>query len=73
MQYPPELPEDHALDLDDVCKVTTLAKPTVTRGIANGTFPPPQKFGRKNIWMRSTIIAWLRNLPIKQIGNKEAA
>lgn len=65
--------EDHALDLEGVCELTTLARPTVNRGIANGTFPIPQKFGRKNIWMRSTVIAWLRNLPIKQSGKKAAA
>ena len=73
MQPLTELTEDYALDLEGVCNLTTLARPTVNRGIANGTFPSPQKFGRKNIWMRSTVIEWLRNLPIKQPGGKTAA
>ena len=73
MYIPPFSTDDHALDISDVCEVTTLAKPTIHRGIANGTFPPPRKFGRKNIWMRSAIIAWLRNLPTKETGDSKVA
>ena len=70
MHNPNTSTEDRALDLEGVCKVTSLAQPTIYRRVALGTFPPPQKIGRKNIWMHSTILRWLHNLPTKQVGGK---
>ncbi len=64
-ENPPTVDEaDCALDTDGVSELTTLAIPTINRGIAKGTFIKPHKFGRKNIWMKSDVLAWLRSLPL---------
>lgn len=60
--------DDHALNLDGVCRITTCSRPYIYRLIAEGRFPKPKKIGRKNIWMYSTVLNWLRDQPAKQAG-----
>ena len=53
--------DDRALSLDGVCEITTCSKPYIYRLVAAGRFPAPKKIGRKNIWMRSIVLDWLRD------------
>ncbi|MBT6272504.1 MAG: AlpA family phage regulatory protein [Chromatiales bacterium] len=68
MMSPQKLKDDHALNLDGVCQITTCSKPYIYRLIATGRFPAPKKIGRKNIWMRSAILKWLHAQPTRRIG-----
>ena len=52
-------PNDCALDMEGVCAITTCSRPYIYRLVATNRFPPPKKLGRKNIWMRSTVLRWL--------------
>jgi predicted DNA-binding transcriptional regulator AlpA len=60
--YTPALSaNDRALDLEGVCEITTCSRPYIYRLVAEGRFPKPKKIGRKNIWMHSTVLNWLRD------------
>jgi prophage regulatory protein len=61
MSTPSIVDADRALNLDGVCEITTCSQPYIYKLVAEGRFPKPKKIGRKNIWMRSTVLAWLHD------------
>jgi predicted DNA-binding transcriptional regulator AlpA len=46
------------LNLDQVCEATGLRRSTISRLVAQGKFPRPQKNLGKNLWRECTLVAW---------------
>lgn len=42
-----------------VSKKTGLSRQTIWRYIKANKFPPPQKVGNRNCWLKSTINDWI--------------
>jgi prophage regulatory protein len=52
------------LRLPDVCKVTGLARSTVYRDTARGSFPRPVQLGPGSVgWLESEVQAWIDSRP----------
>jgi predicted DNA-binding transcriptional regulator AlpA len=52
---------DRALTIRDVCDLTTISQAAWYRLIKTDNAPPPIKLGRKAIWMRSSVLDYLRS------------
>jgi predicted DNA-binding transcriptional regulator AlpA len=60
------------IDINEVCEVAKISKPTIYRRVKNGTFPKPVKIkshktrGPKQVnrWKRGEVVGWIIN------GNK---
>lgn len=50
------------LDVEGVCRLTSLSKGGLYRMIANKRFPAPLKLGRRAVWRRPTISKFLSQL-----------
>lgn len=48
-----------ALSMREVCALTGLCRSHVYSLIAKGMFPRPAKIGRRSIWSRAEVVAWL--------------
>ena len=55
------------IDINEVCKIAKISKPTVYRRVKNGTFPKPKKVkstnkqgpNKVNRWERGEVMGWL--------------
>ena len=55
------------IDIDEVCKIAKISRPTVYRRVKNGTFPKPKKVkspnakgpNKVNRWERGDVMGWL--------------
>lgn len=62
---PPNVGEAHqpsttsALSIGDVVRLTGLSRAYVYALIGRGEFPSPAKVGRRSIWSRMEVLAWL--------------
>ena len=55
-----QLEEHRIVRIDEVCKLTGLAKATIYKKVKEGSFPPPIRLGARSVgWRMSDILAWL--------------
>lgn len=54
MTYP-----DTLMTKADVAKLLRCCERTLERQFKQGTFPPPQKFGKESLWFQSVVHGWL--------------
>ncbi len=47
------------IDVREVATLTTLSVRTIERLVATGRFPPPTRLGRKRLWPREKLHAWI--------------
>jgi len=52
----------HLLTLEAVCEKVSLSHTTVYKGIKEGTFPRPGKFGKRSLWSESEVDEWISQL-----------
>jgi predicted DNA-binding transcriptional regulator AlpA len=52
---------DRALNIRDVCELTTISPAGWYRLINSDGAPAPIKLGRKSVWMRSSVLDYLRS------------
>ena len=56
-----QLEERRIVRRDEVSKLTGLARATIYKKVADGSFPTPIRLGARSVgWRLSDIIAWLQ-------------
>lgn len=60
--------DDRLLKLEDVIEITLLSRASVYRGIEEGTFPRPMKFGAASRWSMREVQAWIAD----RLADREA-
>ncbi len=56
-----QLEERRIVRRDEVSKLTGLARATIYKKVADGSFPAPIRLGTRSVgWRLSDIIAWLQ-------------
>lgn len=55
--------ETQYLNIQELCKIVSVSKPTIYRMIRDGHFPPPTRIGlRKSRWHVLKIEQWIDKL-----------
>ena len=55
-----QLEERRIIRRDEVSKLTGLARATIYKKVADGSFPAPIRLGARSVgWRLSDVIAWL--------------
>ena len=56
------LEENQIIRRDKVSQVTGLARATIYKKVADGSFPPPIRLGARAVgWRKPDIVAWLQS------------
>ena len=56
-----QLEERRIIRMDEVSKLTGLAKATIYKKVSDGSFPPPIRLGARSVgWRLSDVVAWLQ-------------
>lgn len=48
------------MNMEEICKLTSLSKSFIESKMREGTFPIPKKFGSTNRWYKRDIEQWIR-------------
>ena len=65
--------EDQFLSKKEVSKMTGRSATSLWRDCSAGLFPPPRQTGPARIgWLKSEVVAWMKNCPVANLENKVA-
>ena len=57
----PLLDEHRIIRRDEVCQLTGLARATIYKKVADGSFPPPIRLGPRSVgWRLPDVIGWIQ-------------
>ena len=57
------------IDKHQVAGMTSLSVRTIERLVSTGRFPPPMRLGRRRLWHRQKLDAWLADGAISAARN----
>lgn len=62
--------KDRLLRVDEVTRITGLARSTIYKMMDSGTFPRPLRVGERAVrWRESDVVAWLESRPTASSDN----